>query len=153
MRRSELASFAGCHGETVRFYEQRGLLPAPPLNPVGHRVYGPEHARRLRFILRGRELGFGLEEIAQLLRLPAEDGPVCAAARALASARLDETRQKLTDLARLERALASIVARCDAGAPDVCAVIDALSERSALPRGGGREPGPRRGCGARAGRR
>jgi MerR family mercuric resistance operon transcriptional regulator len=153
MKRSELARLAGCHGETVRFYEQRGLLPAPPRNPVGHRVYGPEHARRLRFILRGRELGFGLEQIAQLLRLPSADGSVCAEARALAATRLAAPRHKLADLARLERALASLVARCDAGAPDVCAVIDALSERSARRRGGGREPGPRHGCGARAGRR
>jgi MerR family mercuric resistance operon transcriptional regulator len=130
MRRSELARSAGCHSETVRFYEQRGLLPAPPRSAAGHRVYGREHVRRLRFILRGRELGFGLDQIGQLLRLPEGDGAACAEAKALALARLDETRRKIADLARLEQALAIMVARCTGGERAVCPVIDALSQPS-----------------------
>jgi len=130
MRRSELARSAGCHSETVRFYEQRGLLPAPPRSAVGHRVYGREHAGRLRFILRGRELGFGLDQIEQLLRLPDSGRSACAEAKALALAHLDETRRKLADLARLEQALATMVARCDDGERDACPIIDALSQPS-----------------------
>jgi len=135
MRRSELARAAGCHRETVRFYEQRGLLPAPPRSAAGHRVYGREHARRLSFILRGRALGFGLDQIEQLLRLPDRGGAACAEAKALALARLDETRRKRAELARLEQALASMVARCDAGEKDACPVIDALAERAHAPVG------------------
>ena len=104
----------------MRFYEQRGLLPAPPRSVAGHRVYGREHADRLRFILRGRALGFGLDEIEQLLRPPDQGGAGCAAARALARARLDETRRRLAELARLEQALASMVARCGDGERDAC---------------------------------
>lgn len=133
MTRSELARSVGCHHETVRFYERRGLLPAPPRSAAGHRVYGREHASRLRFILRGRTLGFGLEQIEQLLRLPEQGGAACVEARALALARLDETRRRLAELARLEQALASMVGRCDAGERDVCPVIDALAERAGAP--------------------
>ncbi|MDF2781911.1 MAG: MerR family transcriptional regulator [Geminicoccaceae bacterium] len=128
MRRSELARSAGCHSETVRFYEQRGLLPAPPRTAVGHRVYGREHACRLRFILRGRALGFGLDEIERLLGLRDSGGSMCADAKALAATRLDQTRRQLADLARLERALATLVARCDDPERDVCPIIDTLSE-------------------------
>lgn len=140
MRRSELARSVGCHRETVRFYERRGLLPAPPRSAAGHRVYGREHARRLSFILRGRALGFGLDQIEQLLRLPDGGGAACVEARALARARLDETRRKLAELARLEQALASMVARCDDGERDACPVIDALAERSATARSSARAP-------------
>jgi MerR family mercuric resistance operon transcriptional regulator len=133
MRRSELAGSVGCHRETVRFYEQRGLLPAPPRSAAGLRVYGREHARRLSFILRGRALGFGLDQIEELLRLPDTGGSVCAPAKALALARLAETRRRLAELARLEQALASMVAQCDAGARDVCPVIDALAEQAGAP--------------------
>lgn len=126
MRRSELARSAGCHSETARFYETRGLLPAPPRNAAGHRVYGREHARRLRFIVRARELGFSLHQIAQLLRLPEDGGSVCAGAKALTLTRLDDVGRKIADLGKLEQALRSMVARCDAGGTRRCPIIDTL---------------------------
>ena len=130
MRRSELARSAGCHGETVRFYEMRGLLPEPPRNAAGHRVYGQEHARRLRFIVRARELGFSLDQITQLLRLAASGGPICAQAKALTLGRLDDVVRKIADLRQLEQALRHMVARCDEGGTRGCAIIDTLSERA-----------------------
>ena len=130
MRRSELARSAGCHSETVRFYEMRGLLPEPPRNAAGHRVYGREHARRLYFIVRARELGFSLAQITELLRLADDGGSICAEAKALTLDRLNETRRKLADFQRLEQALAAMVARCDDGEPGMCPIINTLSERS-----------------------
>ena len=133
MRRSELARAAGCHRETVRFYEARGLLPAPPRSAAGHRTYGREHARRLRFIIRARELGFDLESVRQLLHLADEGGEACAEARALTLARLDQVRRGIADLGRLERALTTMVARCEHHEAECCPIIDSLSERSAPP--------------------
>ena len=130
MRRSELARSAGCHGETVRFYEARGLLPAPPRNPAGHRVYGREHARRLRFIVRARELGFSLDQVTQLLRLADDGGSICAEAKALTLGRLDDVGRKLADLRKLEQALRHMVAQCDEGGTRGCPIIDTLSERA-----------------------
>ena len=133
MKRSELANSAGCHSETARFYETKGLLPAPPRNAAGHRVYGREHARRLRFIVRARELGFSLDQIGQLLRLRQGGGSVCAEARALTLTHLDDIGRKITDLARLEQALRSMVARCDETGARRCPIIDTLFERPPAP--------------------
>ena len=52
-----LAARTACKIETIRYYEKIGLLPAPPRSEGGHRVYGEDQVRRLRFIRRGRELG------------------------------------------------------------------------------------------------
>ncbi len=54
----ELARRTGCHLETIRYYERAGIMPKPPRTAGGHRVYADEHAARLTFVLRGRELGF-----------------------------------------------------------------------------------------------
>lgn len=43
---------------TIRYYEQVGLLPAPPRTPGNYRAYGADHQHRLRFIRRCRDLGF-----------------------------------------------------------------------------------------------
>lgn len=128
MKRSELARSAGCHSETVRFYETRGLLPEPPRNAAGHRIYRREHAHRLCFIVRARELGFSLAQITELLRLADHGGSICAEAKALTMDRLDQTRRKLADLQRLEQALAAMVARCDDREPGMCPIIDTLAE-------------------------
>lgn len=131
MRRSELARSAGCHSETVRFYERRGLLPAPPRTAAGHRSYQQEHARRLRFIVRARELGFSLVQIGQLLRLSDDGGSVaCAEAKTLTLGRLDEIRRKMTDLGLLEQALSYMVAQCGDGGTRGCPIITILSERT-----------------------
>jgi MerR family mercuric resistance operon transcriptional regulator len=129
MRRSEIARSAGCHSETVRFYEARGLLPAPPRSAAGHRVYGREHARRLRFIVRARELGFSLDRVTQLLRLADDGGSICAEAKALALGRLDDVGRRIAALRKLEEALRSMVAQCDEGGARGCPIIDDLSER------------------------
>jgi len=65
-----LAKQAGVNLETVRYYERRGLLPRPPRNASGYRLFPAEAARRLRFIRRAQELGFSLTEIRELLLLP-----------------------------------------------------------------------------------
>ena len=69
MKISQAAEASGCHLETIRYYERIGLLPQPGRTGSGYRVYEPADIERLRFITRGRDLGFSLEEIRSLLQL------------------------------------------------------------------------------------
>jgi DNA-binding transcriptional MerR regulator len=64
-----LAEAAGVNLETVRYYERIGLMPSPDRTTGGHRAYEPEHVRRLTFIRRVRDLGFGIGDIRALLAL------------------------------------------------------------------------------------
>lgn len=75
MRIGELARQAGVNIQTVRFYERKGLLPAPRRKPSGYRLYTDEDLHRLRFIRRAKALGFSLEEIREVLHMRAEGGP------------------------------------------------------------------------------
>ena len=124
----ELSRETGCHVETIRYYEKRGLLPEPPRTAGGHRIYGPEHLRRLSFILRARELGFSIARVADLLRLADQQEPDCETVRGLTAEHLDEVRSKITDLQRLEQVLEQIVTRCGEGRAPECPIIDALYE-------------------------
>ena len=78
-----LARDAGVKVQTVRYYEERGLIPAPRRSPAGYRLYGPEYVERIRFVKRAQELGFTLAEAgATSVRLLAPERPqtpaVCA---------------------------------------------------------------------------
>ena len=126
LQRAELARRTGCNLETVRYYEKVGLLPAPPRTPGGHRAYDAAHERRLRFVMRARELGFSLEEIRELLHLVDERDRPCAEARIVAATHLEDVRAKIVDLKRMERVLKNVVAQCGDGTLPECPLIEAL---------------------------
>ena len=131
--RGELARRSGCHLETVRYYEKIGLLPPPARSQGGHRLYQIDDQRRLRFILRGRELGFSIEELRSLLSLVDSDSYTCGEIHNLTVGHLGGVRQKIIDLKRLERTLAKISEECSGGAVPQCPVIDALwADESAI---------------------
>ena len=67
MRVGEVAERAGVNVETLRYYERRGLLPAPERTPSGHRRYDEETVRFLRAIKEAQAVGFTLAEIAEYL--------------------------------------------------------------------------------------
>jgi MerR family mercuric resistance operon transcriptional regulator len=126
VQRGELARRTGANLETVRYYEKVGLLPAPPRTTSGYRSYDAAHERRLRFVLRARELGFSLEEVRALLRLVDERDQPCAEARSLAAIHLAEVRAKIADLRRMESVLDDVVAQCGDGARPDCPLIETL---------------------------
>ena len=136
-----LSKQTGCNIETIRFYEKAGLLPPPPRSTGGFRLYGRDHAARLVFIRRARELGFTLDDVRALLGLAADGRHTCAEARDLAASHLSEVRHKIRDLRRLERVLGEMVARCADGTLLECPLIEALYR--ALPKLGTQARPPR----------
>ncbi|HEV3189880.1 MAG TPA: helix-turn-helix domain-containing protein [Polyangiaceae bacterium] len=124
----KLADAAGVHLETVRYYERIGLMPKPARTASGYRSYAVEHTRRLSFIRRARELGFGIEEIQVLLALTVPGNTSCAEVRSLTVAHLGDVRAKISDLRRLERVLARTVRQCSGDEAPPCPVLDMLNE-------------------------
>lgn len=69
LRIGELAARFRLNPRTIRYYESVGLLPPPRRTPSGYRLYGEADVARLRFILRAKQVGFRLREIAEVLRI------------------------------------------------------------------------------------
>jgi DNA-binding transcriptional MerR regulator len=117
----KLADAAGVHVETVRYYERRGLIEQPAAPASGYRQYSADDLWRLRFVARGKELGFTLTEIAELMageRGRSAEGILAAARAKIADVeerqrRLYETRCRLERLAQL----------CESGAADDCVAL------------------------------
>lgn len=126
LKRGELARRTGTNLETVRYYEKIGLLPEPPRNANDYRVYDDSHVRRLRFVLRGRELGFTIDEIRGLLSLVDGGTQTCAEVRARTEHHLKDIRDKIADLRRIETILANTAAQCSGNDVPECAILEAL---------------------------
>jgi len=119
------AKAAGVNVETIRFYQRKGLLPEAD-KPYGsiHR-YGEADVTRVRFVKSAQRLGFSLDEVAELLRL--DDGTHCDEASHLAEHKLQDVREKMADLVRMETVLSELVSACHARKGNVsCPLIATL---------------------------
>lgn len=121
-----LAAQSGVKAQTVRYYEDAGLLPAPPRTAGNQRLYGARDLERLRFIRRGRDLGFSLDDIRRLLRLAEQADAPCDDAHELAAAHLAAVREKIAVLRELESALARMAAGGDNHLVGDCRILEAL---------------------------
>ncbi|MCI0504552.1 MAG: helix-turn-helix domain-containing protein [Gammaproteobacteria bacterium] len=123
-----LAEKTDCKIETIRYYEQIGLLPEPPRSEAGYRIYDDSHLKRLVFIRRSRELDFTIDEIRALLTLV--DGGIysCCDVKALAMEHIENARRKIADLIKLEKTLSQMASRCTGDSVPECPIIDALSQ-------------------------
>lgn len=121
-----LARAANVGIETVRYYQERQLLPLSKATNGAFRVYPLELVDRIRFIKRAQELGFSLDEIATFLKL--QDGEDRDEIRKVATDRLAQIRNKITDLQRMEQLLAWLVNECEAtGRAQPCPIITAFT--------------------------
>jgi len=129
LTRGELARRTGCNLETVRYYEKIGLMPDPGRAANGYRQYDARHEGRLRFISRGRELGFSIDGIKGLLDLVDRRKLSCADVKTIACHHLDDVRKKIADLRRIERVLAETTRCCNGDEVPECPLIDTLFDR------------------------
>ncbi|MBT3532939.1 MAG: helix-turn-helix domain-containing protein [Rhodospirillaceae bacterium] len=121
-----LSKRTGVNLETVRYYENIGIMPKPPRSAAGHRRYDEEHLKRLTFVKRSRELGFTLKEVRALLALVDGGDYSCGEVHELTLNHLHEVRQKIADLQRLEATLADISDQCADGTIPDCPFIETL---------------------------
>ena len=121
----KLAHATAVSADTIRYYEQQGLLDPPSRTPANYRVYGPAAIKRLGFIRRAKALGFTLDEVAQLLKLQSTGSR--REIKTLASAHLADIEQRIAALESMRSTLAAAVADCDGqGSATGCPIIEAL---------------------------
>lgn len=109
---SQLARASGAGVETLRFYERRGLLPAPPRTASGYRHYPRSAVGRIRFIRQAKKMGFSLREIGELLDLKARKGRSCGDVKKLALVKIRELSATIEALGAISNALRQLVAHC-----------------------------------------
>lgn len=63
---SDLADELDISTRAIRFYEEKGLI-SPDRTKGNHRIYTKRDRARLKLILRGKRLGYSLDEIAEMI--------------------------------------------------------------------------------------
>ena len=134
MKIGELAERTGTTAETIRYYEQKGLLPEPERTAANYREYAPEHERRLRMIRNCRTLGMSHAEILELLSAQDSDSDDCSTVNRIIEAHLEHVQEKIRVLRHLESALHTLAGQCSgANGTDACGILKGLTNRLAEP--------------------
>jgi DNA-binding transcriptional MerR regulator len=107
----EVALRSGVSVDTVRYYERRKLLPVAARSEGGFRLFTPETVERVRFIKQAQELGFSLDEIAELLTSGGADE--CRRVRDHLKIKLTEVDERLRSMQDFRRTLARHLAACE----------------------------------------
>lgn len=112
MKIGDLARQTACPVETIRYYEQAGLLPRPERSASNYRQYSAAHLERLLFIRRCRTLDMTHEEIRTLLRFRDSPDDDCDAVNVLLDHHIATVRQQIADLEKLRGHLTTLRRQC-----------------------------------------
>ena len=131
MNIGQAAKATGVTPKMIRHYESLSLLPAVPRTDSGYRQYDERTLHTLRFIRRARDLGFGLDEIEQLLTLWADGGRASAEVKALAARHAADLDERIERMMAMRRTLHHLVHACHGDERPDCPILDDLAGGSA----------------------
>ncbi|MFA8384174.1 MAG: helix-turn-helix domain-containing protein [Pelagibaca sp.] len=126
-----LAKRTGTKVQTIRYYEQIGLLPEPGRTEGGQRRYDDNDLDRLAFIRHARQLGFTLEAIRELLDLSDNPSRSCAEVDVIAHRQLKEVEARIARLEALRKELKRMLRECSRDTVSDCRVLEVLRDHSA----------------------
>src|ERR1700679_14835 len=136
LTRGHLARRAQINLETVRFYEQKGLLDPPLRTEAGYRKFTQSAVDRLAFVKRAKALGFSLVEIRELLVIVQDEHTgACVEVRDLVLKKMVIVRDKKAEIEKLEAHLSSALRKCNRAlklqkpqqTPETCPLLSQMS--------------------------
>lgn len=127
MNIGEAAKSSGVSVKMVRHYEAIGLLPKTKRTFANYRVYSENEVHLLRFIRRGRDLGFSMEEIRELLGLWRNKSRSSASVKRIAGKHIEDLKAKILELQAMVGTLEHLAKHCHGDHRPDCPILDDLA--------------------------
>lgn len=129
MKIGALAKQTGLSVQTIRFYEQEGLVSAPQRTEGNYRVYDTESLRQLGFIKQCRNLGLTLDEIRELIRYQATPEEACEEINHIVDSHVQEVDERIAELTALRAQLIQLRTKCGRNrTAKNCGILQALTK-------------------------
>lgn len=117
----------------IRYYESIGLIPPADRSEAGYRHYSDKDLHTLHFIRRGRDLGFSIEQIQQLLALWRDRERASADVKEVALAHAEAMEAKVAELLAMSRTLCQLAQSCHGDHRPDCPILEDLSAGTEAP--------------------
>ncbi|PRD12412.1 Zn(2+)-responsive transcriptional regulator [Pantoea coffeiphila] len=135
-RIGQLAKLADVTPDTIRFYEKQQMMEHEIRTEGGFRLYSDNDLQRLRFIRYGRQLGFTLEAIRELLSIRVDpEHHTCQESKTIVQKRLTEVEAMIAELQHMQRSLKRLNDACcgTAHSSVYCSILEALEKGAMTP--------------------
>jgi MerR family copper efflux transcriptional regulator len=123
----DAARLSGVSAKMVRHYESLGLLPRVGRTDSGYRQYAETEVHTLRFIKRARDLGFSMDEIAELVGLWQNRRRASANVRRVAQKHAEDLAHRIEAMQEMQRTLQHLIHCCHGDERPDCPILDALA--------------------------
>jgi MerR family transcriptional regulator, copper efflux regulator len=123
----DAARLSGVSAKMVRHYESLGLLPRVARTDSGYRQYSEADVHTLRFIKRGRDLGFSMDEIAELVGLWQNRRRASANVRRVAQKHADDLAQRIAAMQDMQKTLQHLIHCCHGDDRPECPILEELA--------------------------
>lgn len=125
-----LSKRTGAKVQTIRYYEQIGLMNEPGRSAEGQRRYKARDLDRLAFIRHCRQLGFSLDVTRDLLGLSDHPARSCAEVDIIARQHLSLVEKRINRLQAQKKELRRMVTECAGNSISECRIIEVLRDHS-----------------------
>ncbi|MEJ4047465.1 Zn(2+)-responsive transcriptional regulator [Erwinia sp. SLM-02] len=135
-RIGQLAKLADVTPDTIRFYEKQQMMDHEIRTEGGFRLYSDNDLQRLRFIRYGRQLGFTLDAIRELLSIRVDpEHHTCQESKTIVQKRLTEVEERIAELQHMQRSLKRLNDACcgTAHSSVYCSILEALEKGAMTP--------------------
>jgi len=126
----ELAKRTDTKVQTIRYYEDIGVMPEAHRAENNRRLYNDTHLERLTFVRHSRELGFSLDDIRNLLELADQPDRPCGEVDTIARRHLNAVESKIASLQVLQAELKRMINNCSGRTISDCRIIKVLADHS-----------------------
>ena len=128
MNISQAAKLTGLSAKQIRDYEKLGLLKANNRTLAGYRHYEENDLARLRFIRHSRDVGFSLQQIAQLLQLQDNPNRNSREVKQLTAQHIETLNAQIQALQNMVAELQRWHDNCQGNDCPECSILAGLSE-------------------------
>jgi MerR family transcriptional regulator, copper efflux regulator len=122
----ELAKKSTVNAKLIRHYESIGLISKAVRSQSGYRQYNQEDIHILKFIKRGRNLGFNMKDIKKLLSLWKNKSRSSKDVKALALVHLKDLEAKIAELKEMADVLKHLSKNCHGDQRPDCPILESL---------------------------
>ena len=121
------ARLSGVSARMVRHYESLGLLARVGRTDSGYRQYSQVDVRTLQFIKRGRDMGFSMVEISELVSLWHDRQRASANVKRIAQKHVADLNQRIQSMQAMQRTLTNLLEHCHGDERPDCPILDDLA--------------------------
>ena len=133
MNIGQAAAASGVSAKMIRYYESIGLIPKTVRTEAGYRVYSNHDVHTLRFVRRARDLGFSVEQIADLVSLWRDRERASKDVKAIALDHVNVLERKIRELQEMASTLKHLAGNCHGDARPHCPILEERASAEPLP--------------------